>query len=403
VEEEHLRRDATRSLIEVALLFGSAFGFFWVFHPTPTPVDRSTITVRFSEKFEKDLTSYLEAHSFDGVKKPPGGSGPIESKVRLDPELERQLFAYLERSTASEAGPSLGSVVLTSVLLLVAGVLVGWALWHRPSATPLAVALAITLAMIGAAPKLPRLGGVDFWNVVYSLRGIAALLLGVGVIQVFWPRKVNGLGHEVSKTGQDQESNGAENNKVTQAGLSLSGVQWLWRTLTKAHSKTTNKDSLLTLGFSLLVLTWTILLVAHRPEVYPPPFSDSNSKGISESLLDPAPKFDTGSWEPVDLSEIEQLKKKLPVKGTGKGDILLLIASADCTAIKGRDHSPRNNMELAEFRANRLREILQSAGFGEKGDLEIRTELLPQYGGCKGMKDLRAVFPFLITLTNTKR
>jgi len=399
LEELLLRRSATRRLVEIGLLLLSAFGFFWLYKPVSTPADRNPVTVQHLDEIEKDLSLYLNTR--EDSSKQSVSSGTETVTVRLSPELEAILIDEIQHPRNSEAGPSLWTVIITSAILLLAGLLVGWALWHRPAATPLAMSLGLAMAVISAAPKLPRLGGVDFWRVVYGLGGIGALLLlAGGVQQVYRSHRVSAkrLGDPQSYCKQENLQAGA--NEASRIGWFRACVQRAWTAWTRARSIAKDRDSFLSLGFSLLVLTWSILLVTQRPSVDAPPPDHLQSLGATESPLSQRrPKFEKGSWEPNNPSEIDALKERLPEKGKGRGDVLLLIPSADCTPLKPRVNGPRNNTELAEYRADRVRRILKDSGFGGPDDLEIRAEVMPQRDGCDEDKDLRTVFPFLITPT----
>lgn len=358
---KQVRKDATRSLIEVALLLVSAFGFFSVFHTPLPPVANGSMTIRFSENTEKALAACLEKQSCG----PPVASISNEVTVKLSPALERELLDHLKQRPTPETGVSWGTI-LVILVIGIGAVFIGLAIRKRPSATPLAVVSAIALAMINAAPSLPRPGGAYFWYAVSALVLIGALLLMIGVAQV-WSRGGMNSGN----------SEGAE--------------------------KAGNKESFLTLGFSLLVLTWTLLLVIHRPDVQAPPCQSDSPNKISASFVGPATQFDPSSAEPVDPRKLNVLIERLAKESTGRGDMLLLIGSADCTPIRDPQQRPYSNQKLASDRAEEVEKLLRSGRFGNLSGLEIATEVLPQYAGCKGTQDLRAVYPFLIRSKNAPR
>lgn len=119
-----------------------------------------------------------------------------------------------------------------------------------------------------------------------------------------------------------------------------------------------------------------------------PPLPPSTHKEMNKLFLLPAPGFAPKNWH--DPNKVEDLKKVLFEKAE-KGDMLLLLGSADCTPIK-KDREELNNTKLALNRASRVRDLLQAAGFG----LEMPSEVLPQYAGCEANPSIRAVFPFLL-------
>ena len=207
------------------------------------------------------------------------------------------------------------------------------------------------------------------------LFGIGFFLLLAGVFQVFRPCKADkGSTAEGGTTGTPDEK----------------GITKLWTRIKacfKGRPIASSEGSLLTVGFSVLVLAWAMLLVAERPQVSPPCLSHCTSQIVAEPRL-PALKFRRGDWGKPDFNGLEKALKP------ETGDTLLLIGSADCTPSR----TP-GNTTLASNRASTVRERLKH----EHSDLEFQTIVLPQYDDCKETPSLRAVFPYLIRSKSTER
>src|SRR5205807_3666957 len=149
------RRDTTQRLISLALLLAAAFGLALAVHSKPTTsADSSQTIIQFSDRIEKDNT--------------PSGSN--ETTVRFDPELQKELLAYLRKQPTSE------SAVVVIFLVLAAGAFLWWAIKYRPSAVPVIGAGELANAMILGADHLSQPGGGYFWGVVYALLLIGFLL-----------------------------------------------------------------------------------------------------------------------------------------------------------------------------------------------------------------------------------
>lgn len=123
-----------------------------------------------------------------------------------------------------------------------------------------------------------------------------------------------------------------------------------------------------------------------NPPSSPPPPS-SNQK-TSKLLLLPAPEFTPKNW--TNPTNMQKLQKALSQK-VEKGDMLLLIGSADCTAVRSNKEK-LDNTQLALNRAIKVRDLLQAAGFS----LEMPPQVLPQYVNCREKPETRAVYPLLV-------
>jgi len=155
-------------------------------------------------------------------------------------------------------------------------------------------------------------------------------------------------------------------------------------------------ESPLSILFSLAVLIWLVLFVCYRPATKQVETKQVAVK-TSYHKLDPISGFTAGfttfpSGSPS-LSDrmgllLEEVKKLQPKPG----DTLLLLGSADCTAVQ-KPHLT-SNQALAKERAQIVADAFPP---GEIVDgVEINPESLTQHENCKNSADLRAVFPILI-------
>jgi hypothetical protein len=89
------------------------------------------------------------------------------------------------------------------------------------------------------------------------------------------------------------------------------------------------------------------------------------------------------------------LKKELQAQDPRAGDMLLLVGSTDCAAIRGKQATAKakSNEELAAERAEKVRTDL---GLAESSGVIVKEPILPQYRECQPDDRMRAVFPFLI-------
>jgi hypothetical protein len=109
--------------------------------------------------------------------------------------------------------------------------------------------------------------------------------------------------------------------------------------------------------------------------------------------LEPAPLFKAGHSEP--LAGVDRLARSLEDESPKKGDILLLLGSADCTRYS------KSNRQLALERAARISDELGPSLHGAR--VEDRYVLAQHGDGCKENMDLRSVFSFLIQQQETSK
>ena len=376
VESEQLRRDTSQSLLGVSLLLASAFGLVLAVHSKPaTSTGYNQTSIHLSDRTENHLPT-------DGKTSAPGSN---ETTIGFHHDLEQALSDYLKKPPSPDHGISWPLAVLIGVVAVV----VGWIVTHRPSAAPVVGAGGVAEEVVRKL-DLSRSDGNPSWVLIYLFFLVGTSLLAAGVVQVYCRCKA------------DEGSIATGSTKGT---LDEKGIKKLWKRIKaffKGRPEASSEGSLLTVGFSVLVLAWAMLLVAERPQVSPLRPSHYTSQIVagppSPSQLVPAPDFPLSSVEFAKgsgtVTDIRELKTNLSGK-VETGDMLLLIGSADCAPIK----KPLDNYIVA---SNRASEVLKALKKEHQG-LEIQTIVLPQYSDCKETPSLRAVFPYLIRSKSTER
>jgi flagellar basal body-associated protein FliL len=291
-------------------------------------------------------------------------------------------LAYLKAAAAPWNGLSTLLIILIIALVVA---FVGFAIWKRPSAAAPVGATAIAMAVVENAVHLSPVGGSHLWRVVYILLIVGLVVTAAGVVRIFLLMK-SGKNNEPQKISREN-----------QGGLGTALLQRLrhfFFTLISGDPKAPTELPLLTLGFSLLVLVWALVLVAHRTDTITS--QPDSSSYVSERPPLPAVTFKSESDPMVpDMDTLDELKRQIGDQKPEEGDMLLLIGSADCARIRSSKELPSTNGQLAKRRAERVQHSLEDAGLGTKNGLSIKANYLPQYDSCMPTSELRAVFPFL--------
>lgn len=380
---ETVSKVAMRGLIELALLSAIAIALFVLTSQRTAPQVANQATVRFDDKIEKDLGALLTSRNlYTGKPGPPSSAqvGPNETTVKLDPELERALVDYLKSPAASVPAASTPDWTWGFLLvLLIVAAAVGVGLWFaakgHPEVTPLTIVSGLALAIIHEAPALPKPGRGLYWGLVY-LVGIAGA--SAVISRVRWLNsKISARPPEVPKMLSDDspEPPIEQHNKPRPRG---------------------EEHPLLTMvGFSLLLMAGTLAFVgSYREEepVKPPESSSMHSYKVLP--LEEVPRFDSPNREVTDSQAHNWLGQYPSLRQAPKGDILLLVGSADCTRMSS------TNAKLAHDRADSLEKILHGPSIGLPADLPIEVFATRQHESCKATPDMRGVFPFLLQPTN---
>jgi preprotein translocase subunit SecG len=253
--------------------------------------------------------------------------------------------------------------VLIVVIAAAAGLL-AWVVRKRPSTAAPLGATGLAVAAIKNADHLSRLGRFSFGLLLILFALVVAALLFFCFMQ-----RGNSSAKDTEETGG---GNGEDEKKVVESPLNIT--------------------------FSLAVLLWAAIIVAYRAEKPPSPTKGSTptaGQTVSEKLLSPVSGFQPYSSDVSKISKqypepISTLMSEVSMADPKPGDLLLLLGSADCTAIRKRRMT---NGDLALYRAAAVQKILQDQ---LRDSVRIEAKSLHQHESCSQSEDLRAVFPVLI-------
>jgi len=254
------------------------------------------------------------------------------------------------------------------LLLFAAGAgLLAWAIRKRPAvAAPLGAA-GLAAAVINNPEHLSRLGRGGFLFVLILFSVVTAVLLVLSVMEF--------LHHRTLRDEEGEESDG------------------------KHRMEKKAVESPLNIVFSLAVLIWAVIIACYHAEPAPGQGQPATAPRLipHASLLEPLSGFPPYSADPKQIPNsgddpLRALKTSVRNAGTWPGDLLLLLGSADCTAIQVSKEM--TNEKLARNRAENVRKMLTDTGAlaGE----DVRAKSLYQHQNCRESKNMRAVFPVLI-------
>ncbi|MDE1176685.1 MAG: hypothetical protein PW789_08755 [Edaphobacter sp.] len=295
-----------------------------------------------------------------------GSHGDSSSVMRLSPELEAAVLRYLD---GREQAPSSSGWNIWLLLAIAAGVVfLAFAVKEHPATTA-------PLAAAGLALAAMKSDHVSHFDRVASWVFLGAFVLVAGVLVWFalyrWKRL---MPHD----GEADEGRSKRKSKLVESPLNV--------------------------VLSMAILLWTGLVLCYhqrmpRPEnkptdgpVQPQPPVDHPLEGkVEYKLLTPIPGFAPFHSE-IPAAKEDAVEKLAAELGSPQSARLLLLGSADCTAIrKGRELT---NKQLAEQRALVVKDALQRRGV-PKG-VAVDAVSLHQYDRCRESEDLRAVFPVLL-------
>lgn len=350
-EAERLYKERIRRLMGVALVIVVALGL-WL-----GSLWRASNQSR--DRVEEELIALLG--------RPAARPGMVNTNLAIDPELKKALIEYFRNPPKPGEGFPWWLVVIGAIA---AGALFFTTKEH-PSAAPFVVVLPLAIAAVEHAEHLSKLCKGGFWGVAVVSLVIAGALIGVGI------RRERGLPPMTDRTGP-----GGEKKQLV---------------------------SFVTMGFSMLILVWTFVVVgsctdcsgctgkgeAETPKCpNPPPPASSPQTGVLKVIpLEPLPLFKAGSSRSV--SGVDRLAQSLADKHPKENDVLLLLGSADCT------RNSKGNQQLVLDRAAKVSADL--GPFLHKARVDDGN-VLPQYkDGCRENKDLRTVFSFLIQQQETAK
>jgi hypothetical protein len=363
-------------LVGAALIL--ILGVFGAKAPTTTTQNNSRgnccqVNVKFSDPVEKAM-QHLTAI-------PTAPTAPPSDGAKLDPELQQALWQHMRSpAPSSHRNPW---IIVTIVAVLAAGVLIGWVAVKKPEASTLSVAVVlfgtVTGVLVKFAEQKPHLpsGPFPWWIILLSLVGCAAAvaLIGVGMWQIAAPKAGAANAAPAARATSTKE----ESDEKTR--LSLQAI------------------TLVVFGFSAILIALIPAMSfpgdetsSEKPPA-PPPTSVVMPPGeLSVRRLDSISDLGDGD-ETISPTRIQTLLNNASSQGMKLGDILLLLGSADCRAVK-KGSRWKDNDALAAARADRAKEGLH--GKSQLDGVRVEATPLPQHVGCRPSPDVRAVYPFLI-------
>jgi hypothetical protein len=356
-------------LVALALAFFTYFGAHWTPGKVPTP-DQIALQ-RSVDQLHQELKDCKE--NLCGDKKRDGGNPPPQADPKFKQDVIDAIKEAVKNSTTSWTGPSIFGVSLLVLLLIGLGVALVLMFRKSPeTAAPLgAVGLAATA--IKEAEHLSRLDMSSFRFAEWAF----IVLLGIFALLACWKIWISFRNHVITSSALTSTTSATPPTRSKPENEGKSKI-----------------ESPLSLFFSALVLLWALLVICYRQKesipVQPPaPIS-------SELLLPPITGFIAGNSKYLDKNRIlEQVtqqtiqKHKSDIKPE---DLLLLLGSADCTAV--RKSLRKTNGDFASERADEVTDIVK--GMKLLPEDHVIPMPLYQHESCKESADLRAVFPVLI-------
>lgn len=303
---------------------------------------------------------------------PPNGILP-SSEVKLDPQLEQALWQHVQKPAPATSG--LIWILLAVIGVIVAGALIAFVFIQKPEASTLSVAVtifgAVTAFVVKLAAQKPHLPSqVPWWIITVSMTatGAAASLIVAGLVlkrQTADPAAHGGFPEE-------------QREERTRRGLEAA--------------------ALLVYGLSAILVALVPAMVFSGEDTGKKPCPDCAQAAVMApgelkvSKLNPITNLGDGD-DIVNSARIQALITNATSLDMKSGDILLLLGSADCRAVKKGGRWP-NNEALAAARADSARQGLD--GKPELSGVRVQAKPLPQHIGCQPSPDVRAVYPFLI-------
>jgi hypothetical protein len=353
---------AAEVLGALALALFAYFGSHWT--PARMPPPDQAALQHSIDQLHQELKDCKEAmcRSHSNSDDNTDGTGFGGDPSHFDPKFKQDILDAIKQigkdSSPSWTNSSIFGISIIALLIIILGVALVLMFRKRPeTAAPLgAVGLAATA--IKEAEHLSRLDVGSYRLAEWAF----LLLLAAFALLAFW--------------------------KILKGNESSSATP-------KGDQKKSKVESPLSLLFSLLVLLWALLVICYRQQqtvpVQPPPptiSSDLSLPSVSGFVAGSSDKFLPKNT----LDEFKQRLTKARAESIQPDDVLLLLGSADCTAVR-RSLETTNN-QIARNRATTVAGIVRDMKL--LPDDHVFDGSLYQSDRCTQSADLRAVFPVLI-------
>jgi len=304
-----------------------------------------------------------------------GGGGFGGDVSHPDPKLKQEIADAVKEALKSSDTFGTGFTILgisgLVLLVVVLGVAAVFLFRKRPEAAAPLGAVGLAATAIKEAEHLARLDTTS-----YRIAEGAFLLLLVGFALLAWQKIRSSEGGSHSARGGEEEGKG----KI---------------------------ESPLSLLFSALVLLWALIAVCYRYEPAPAPGSPPpppEKVKLDSKLLPSVHGFVAKRWDALISSQskkeiAQQVVGAARDEGARPDDLLVLLGSADCTAV----HTPKEltNKALAQNRATWLKVGIENTNWFNAD--HVIAGSLYQNEKCTESADLRAVFPVLIRMEKDDR
>lgn len=375
--------DSLRSLAEIVLLIGLAVstGLFGRHLTRAAGLLAQNNTATRLSTCQIDLmatTSALQACR--ATTAPPPQGGPVAVTPSGPPT-----------SSTSPVVPSSSTwrwwwLPLSLIALLVLGLV---ARKHK-EAVPVAGAAALAIAALEHSGELVKMNDWMYCRALFTFLAVSSVLIALFLVAAIADIRRRHRKALDPVPGEPLPSEGAL-------------ATW-WHRLFGRPAKEigeAKEDYLSSLGFSVAVLLWAVVMVGYRlPE--PDRHTSTTSvigKPLKSNALPPLRRFNEGQTQLQDENRHQALDTWTQgvAKAMHPGDMLLLLGSTDCKPFrKGGDG--KGNPTLATDRAKAVRDWLRP--IADARGVELDADSIAQHERCREAADLRAVFPFLIEPTS---
>jgi len=271
--------------------------------------------------------------------------------------------------------------------LFIAGIVLGAivlvARKHK-EAVPVAGAAGLAMEAIKHGNELAKMNEYLYGRVLYVFLGVSVVLTILFLI-------AGGLKLYSRAATQPADPHAAGNPPPERGWFQKLLAKFFRESEDQSKSK---EDYISSLGFSVLVLLWAVVMVGYRVQENNSSeagTTPSTNKYLASKQLKALRPFVEGHEELENPSGLKSWKESIE-RDLRQGETLLLLGSTDCKPFrKGGDG---DNPSLAGGRARQVSEWL-------KQELEVRgvrveVDSVDQHERCRQSKDMRAVYPFRI-------
>jgi hypothetical protein len=355
------------SLAALSLLSSPLIG---IDRPIPTP--SRSISPELSQRLDQIESEVTKCREQKCACQTQPNSNNGDSTVHFDPQIQKALLDFLQKAASGSTvtSPALSfSWPIWLVFALLAAIAVGILILvfrKHPEAAPPLGAAGLAGAVIAKTSQFSRFDQQQGWALlVLALFGTVTLALATWFFHEIRQEPASAIGKDDPR---------------------LKSFASLWLTL-----------------FSVFVLLWVLVLVCFQPAKenvggakIPPPLTelkvDDKLPAVAGFVFDEKDALLPKALRGEMPKEVQQnLIAKITEDKPAKGDVLLLIGSADCLTA----HSyPGGNKGLAKDRAEwvagKLRPETDALG------LKLQTQPLETHEACRQADGMRAVYPILI-------